>query len=363
MPDDKLKRLSNLLTQMQVRSALNTPRESTNVSPEYLQREIIRRDVQKLENAGNQIDPVTKKPKKYSEQWLQSTGQQIPGLDSEGQSALDALNVTQLPGLAKVVGAIGREGIKRGIGRVATNIINTKAQNISASLKDLKFKHAIKAIVQDKPIYQAYDDEVPYRMMFGLKPREFTRLDQWGTNGQETLKATMKDIYAKNPDGSLRFKPESGSYKRIQSEVDDYLDSLNDEVLQMQGELPRIYPQEFVMGHYNLNPITGRYWDKWDVGLNPGELKHNIQQITSLKNADDIYGLNGESTEMYNSIPTFRPEKVINAVGEIDKKKLALEKTKSILRLLERAAVRKTVDVFTDPVILQGKVKPSMRVY
>lgn len=107
--DEQLKRVSNLLNALQVRTAL----ESTNVSPQYLSNETARRDAIKLEKQGNQIDPVTKKPKKYSEKWLQSTGQQIPGLDSEGTSAINALDIVGAGQLAKVLGQIGKQGVKK----------------------------------------------------------------------------------------------------------------------------------------------------------------------------------------------------------------------------------------------------------
>lgn len=333
---DQLKRVSNLLNTLQVRTAL----ESTNISPQYLQTEIARRDAQKLENAGNKIDPVTKKPYKYSEKWLQSTGQQIPGLDSEGVSAMNALDLIGLPGAVKIAGTIGREGIKRGIGRAATNLVSTHAENISSGLRGLRFKDAIKAIIKDEPIYPQAIDEVPYRMMFGLKPRAYT---QYYDEITDEFVNPM-DYFKTNPDGSLRFAEGTTSYKNVKANM------LNGDVL--SGKIP---PREFVMGHYKQ--VGNRYWDKWDVGLNPGELKRNLKTIKNLKTPEDIYELNQLSYEKYNSIPTFEPVKVINAAGEIDKTKLALEKTKSILRLLERAAVRKTVDMFTDPVVIQGTIK------
>src|SRR5574343_539675 len=106
---DQLKRVSNLLNTLQVRTAL----ESTNISPQYLSNETARRDAQELENARNKIDPVTKKPYKYSEKWLQSTGQPIPGLDDEGTSTIEALNVIQTGQLAKLLGQIGKQGVKK----------------------------------------------------------------------------------------------------------------------------------------------------------------------------------------------------------------------------------------------------------
>ena len=96
--------------------------------------------------------------------------------------------------------------------------------------------------------------------------------------------------------------------------------------------------------------IRDSYWDKWDVDLNPGELKSNLKTILNLKTPEDIYNLSSLSVSNYKSTPRFLPDKVVNAVGEVDKFKLATEKTKSILRLLERAAVRKTVNYFSDPV-------------
>lgn len=327
MPDDKqLKRISNLLNSLQVRTAL----ESTNVSPQYLNNEIARRDAIKLEKQGNQIDPVTKKPKKYSEQWLQSTGQQIPGLDSEGTSAMNALDLIGLPGAVKIAGAIGREGIKRGIGRVATNIVPTNSANLRhmfSTIKDAGFKKTIKAIYDDVPLRGLTTDEVPYRMMFGLKPRGFT------------------EQYAINPDGSIRFTPKARSYETLLE---------NQRALESS---PDIIVRDYVMGHYKHDPITGRYWDKWDVGLNKGELKANIKAIRDIKTPEDIYNLTRQSYSEYGTIPTFQPDKIITASGEINSKQLALEKTKAILRLLERAAVRKTVNYFSDPVVIQGTIK------
>lgn len=332
MPIDKnqLKRVSNLLNQLQVRTAL----ESTNVSPQYLQREVERRDTKRLENAGNKIDPVTKKPYKYSEKWLQSTGQQIPSLDTEGTSAMNALDLIGLPGAVKIAGTIGREGIKRGIGRVATNLISTSSENISSSLSGMRLKSAIKAIIKDKPLYSQDIDEVPYRMMFGLKPRQYMQYFD------ETIDEFVNpmDYFKTNPDGSLRFAENTSSYNTIKDNM-----------------LANRTPREYVLGHYKQ--VGNRYWDKWDVGLNPGELKRNLKAIINQKTPEDIYNLNSISTQHYNSIPTFQPDKVINSVGEVDKFKLATEKTKSILRLLERAAVRKTVDMFTDPVVIQGTIK------
>lgn len=332
---DQLKRVSNLLNTLQVRTAL----ESTNVSPQYLSNETARRDAIKLEKQGNQIDPVTKKPKKYSEKWLQSTGQQVPGLDSEGTSVMNMLDVIGLPGAVKIAGAIGREGIKRTGGRITTNIFPTGSQNISSKLQGLKLKDVIKAIIKDEPLYMPTEDEVPYRMMFGLKPRKFTP-SEWAGIKQPTT-TEMNDIYAINPDKSLRFKPETDNYIGIKQRMQTKDDNATD----------------YVMGHYKADYNTGKYWDKWDVGLNPGELKRNLKAIWNQKTPEDIYSLNSTSIRHYNSIPTFQPDKVINSVGEIDKFKLATEKTKSILRLLERAAVRKTVDMFTDPVVIQGTIK------
>lgn len=350
LDDKQLKRVSNLLTQMQVRDALNTPRESLDASPKRmdtynLQRliDVNTRDkgiskyhAEQLEKQGEQTNPVTKQRNKYSEQWLQSTGQSIPGLDSEGTSAMNALDLMGLPGAVKLAGTIGREGIKRGIGRVATNIIDTEAENISSSLRNIKFKDAIKAIIKDEPLYMPKMDEAPYRMMFGLKPRKFTG-NKFLTMQKEY---NFDDYYANNPDGSLRFKPNTESYDHIKLDI-------------KQGGASK----EYVMGHYNLNPKTGKYWDKWDVGLNPGELKTNLNLIRNIKTPEDAFRMYGKSQQNYKSIPTFRPVKVINASGEIDKTKLALEKTKAILRLLERAAVRKTVDFFSDPVVIQGTIK------
>lgn len=106
--DDIVKRLNNLL---QFKTAL----ESTNVSRQYLSTETARRDAIKLEKQGNQIDPVTKKPKKYSEKYLQSTRQQIPGLDSDGVSAMNALDVVGAGQLAKVLGQLGKQGVKKAL--------------------------------------------------------------------------------------------------------------------------------------------------------------------------------------------------------------------------------------------------------
>lgn len=155
MPDDKLKRISNLLNQLQVRTAL----ESTNMSPQYLQTEIARRDAQKLENAGNKIDPVTKKPYKYSEKWLQSTGQQVPGLDSEGTSAINALDLIGTGQLAKVGINLAKDLPLKTVGRVTTNLINPSSgygaqfQQAMQLIKDEPLK-VLKAIVKDTPTYQ-----------------------------------------------------------------------------------------------------------------------------------------------------------------------------------------------------------------
>jgi len=354
MPDDKqLKRISNLLTQMQMRDALNTPRESLDASPKRmdtynLQRliDVNTRDkavdkfhAEELEKQGEQTNPITNQKNKYSEQWLQSTGQQIPGLDSEGTSAMNVLDLMGLPGAIKIAGTIGREGIKRGIGSISTNIIPTGAQNLSSGLRNAKFKDIIKAIIKDEPLYTPTEDEVPYRMMFGLKPRKFVRSEWAGI--KQPPDTVIDDIYAINPDKSLRFKSDTDNYAGIRNRMISKDDMETD----------------YVMGHYNADYKTGKYWDKWDVGLNPGELKRNLKAIINQKTPEDIYNLNSLSTSNYNSIPTFKPDKVINSVGEIDKTKLALEKTKSILRLLERAAVRKTVNYFSDPVVIQGTIK------
>lgn len=347
---DQLKRVSNLLNTLQVRTAL----ESTNASPKRMDtynlqrlidvnirdKAISKYHAEQLEKQGEQIDPVTKKPFNRSEKWLQSTGQQIPGLDSDGVSAMNALDLIGLPGAVKIAGTIGREGVKRGIGRVATNIVSTGAENISSSLQGHSLRDMLKAIKDDVPIYDVGVDEVPYRKMFGLKPREFKQLTE---EGEEEIFKPI-EMFKNNPDGSIRFVEGSESYRRVKGNM------LNGNI-RNGSELP----QEYVMGHYNQ---TGnRYWDKWDVGLNPGELKRNLKAIQNIKTPEDIYNLHGLSTNHYNSVPTFKPDKVINSVGEIDKTKLALEKTKSILRLLERAAVRKTVDMFTDPVVIQGTIK------
>lgn len=178
MPDDKqLKRVSNLLNSLQVRTAL----ESTNVNPQYLSQETARRDAKKLEEAGNRIDPVTKKPYKYSDNWYMSTGQQVPGLDSEGQSAMDALN---LIGTGQLVGQLGKAAINitknaplKTAGRIITNIIepvgyDNKIGNLINTIKQRPLD-VVKSIVLDKPMYNPsvlQGRYAAYRNLFKLKP-------------------------------------------------------------------------------------------------------------------------------------------------------------------------------------------------
>lgn len=182
-----------------------------------------------------------------------------------GHAAVDAV---------KLAGGLSRTALQKAVGRVATNTIVPIDYGWKAKLDYLKEftpKQVARAIIDDRALWASKENpgaftqyelkaqlrDTPYRMQFGLEPRY------------------SKAKFAKNPDGSIRF---SEAYDRTKIQNSANLIDWDPE----DGSIARVYNYHDVMGDFKWTPdkrvfandsydMGGRYYDKWDFALNPGE--------------------------------------------------------------------------------------------
>ena len=90
-----------------------TGTESTTISDQWIQG----RQQQRAEELGNKINKTTGKPNKRSETWLQSQDKSVPGLDTAGESMLQAMDVIYggmaAKDLAKLIPALKNLGTNK----------------------------------------------------------------------------------------------------------------------------------------------------------------------------------------------------------------------------------------------------------
>ena len=230
-----------------------------------------------------------------------------PSWLNAGALGLDAFTPGNVGGFLKGIGEIGiagaaaREFAKKGVGRVATNLISTQSYgNKLAELAYLYKKEGAKpifeAIKKDKPIYQIgtfaeAEGEFPYRTMFGQKVRPISKENinagRMGYFPSYPVLSKQDEMAIPLPirqaDGTYTLDKNSETYENILK------NSLFDPRSYGQGEIPDFtVPQRksantFLLGGYNIqwNPKTGTFTanDRWDFDWNKGELRSKLRDI------------------------------------------------------------------------------------
>lgn len=232
-----------------------------------------------------------------------------PSWLNAGALGLDAFTPGNVGGFLKGLGEIGiagaaaREFAKKGVGRVATNLISTQNySNKFGEIADLYKKKGIKpiyeAIKNDKPIYPIHslteaEGEFPYRTMFGQKSRPISWEDlpvKESPDGFEFSHPILSEqdqwaipLPIKQADGTYTLDKGSQTYKYMMDSA------LFDPRSYGIGEIPDFtVPQtkpanNFLLGGYNIqwNPETGTFTanDRWDFDLNKGEVKSKLRDV------------------------------------------------------------------------------------
>lgn len=219
---------------------------------------------------------------------------------------------------------IAREGLKRAVGRVATNILYPEGYGGEYAMELLKgstLKQKFNAVKNDIPLWstdptkarfasgeKATIREFPYRKMFGLKPR-----------------AKTEDFFIENADGTYKV-----ALGKIDVPIKDFYGT-------------KYSPAE-LMGNYKykeVSPNLQYYRDRWDFELNPGE---SIMD-------DPIRNVPRKLVSMVSDPITF------SGVRNI---KYNFPKTDD---LIERLAIRRTMDMdYRDKLMslgLKGDISPS----
>lgn len=174
-----------------------------------------------------------------------------------------------------VVGAVGVPSApfitQRGVGRIVTNLVTPHAYDLPSKIKAIRtagLKKSIMAVLKDKPIYTGTNPditvlyrngytprEVPYRAMFGMKPREYS---DFFNNDKHT--------------GLYR-------YRRGNPAVEYELERMTD-TMQNKNNFRYIDPDETLgllntrgglPGNTTVHMRSGRFVDDWDLNLNKGE--------------------------------------------------------------------------------------------
>lgn len=174
-------------------------------------------------------------------------------------------------------------GITPLVGRLATNLIYPGSYSLMeqlGSLKGLKFKDIWNALAHDKMVPQisgrygtGTSDEaatdLPFRQMFGLKPR-FTK-DHLGS-----------PFYIQTGPKTYQFNPKSTVGQHHITKAAEYI--------KYDKDKKRFYQQgdHFVMGGFNMGLDPSKkainYWDRWDFDPNPGEwdeFKAKVKKVFS----------------------------------------------------------------------------------
>lgn len=199
---------------------------------------------------------------KQSDKWWMEQGKAAPGLE-------DAISPVDFIAPAAALGAarLGAKAARLGAGRIATNVWRPVNYNVGEHVADLRnagFKGIVKAIVEDKPIYSLAESadtwgvplknpdllrEVPYRKMFGLKPR------------------AGSEYYVENANGTLSFNPEAPKFAGFDRDLNTLLMNPHDEVkVGLSGHS--------VMARYDRQVAEDgavAYHDVWDFAANKGE--------------------------------------------------------------------------------------------
>lgn len=225
----------------------------------------------------------------------------------------------------------------RAAGRVFTDLKTPLAYGISRDLKKVGYSpsKAVKSIIKDDPYWNPKYGELtnlphpyfadrphklmpqdllaardkPYREMFGLKERK------WSKDIYKEIRPGVIEFNKKNPIGNeLR--------NTVLNDILDYHEKINPK-LKVSGK-NITGARHYVMGGYNLKyrPKTKDwiYEDKWDFGINKGELKNLFKELQE----------NGLTTD----------------IGLKFKKALYM-------------GLRKSVDMITDPVTIKGRISDS----
>lgn len=165
---------------------------------------------------------------------------------------------------------------QKGMGRILTNLVEPRSYETAEKIKKLKgykIMDMIKAVVKDKPIYEAAKfpnevttrgpysaREVPYRMGFGLKPRAFRKFftadptekgvlhyNPKSREAQSELKSMARDIT-----GNSMIDPNTGAVPKGNAD--------GSQLVQSRG----------VPGNFHVKP-DGSFEDNWDFALHPRE--------------------------------------------------------------------------------------------
>lgn len=267
------------------------------VSEPTIEAQIARRKAEREKVV--QAPPAAILEKGESESLLSKVGRSKTGKFAEFM--LLESPVTPFEGVAAA--KLAREGVKRGLGRVMTNLVPTQSYDLGRNIQRIKeygLKKSVKSVLDDLPVWvDAYHgeddfwlhaargaDEVPYRMMFGLKPRVKVsdyfdiRLDkrtgkpylvplhQKAGNTTETLTRSAEEITTAVPsDRNLRHSatmeiPEKPAKGEVWSGIPSTSDNLMGDFYMRVKQ-----PSKPNRGHvYDVY-----YEDLWDLGLDPKE--------------------------------------------------------------------------------------------
>lgn len=194
--------------------------------------------------------------------------------------------------------------IQRGVGRVVTNLIYPYGYDIKNNVSMLldAAKHhsknplrlALESIIKDKPIasylprrrvidsdLKAYFDqynftprEIPYRLMFGLRPRiRSSKLRNFFI--QDTAVPSVWHYNLDNPTARKELRQIAaalrGSSEDIYGALEHYNPKLKHVYLQTYGLTP---------GAVRVNLRTGEVHDFWDLNLDPSEKINSFSQLS-----------------------------------------------------------------------------------
>lgn len=216
----------------------------------------------------------------------------------EGISMIDKLNrqpITELaqqamdnpvlfPMMGTAIGSVGKEMLKRAIGRVATNIKVPVSYEVNLAGTP---KEMLRAVIDDVPTYsKKWIDGTPLKTVFQSEPtwngvaqelREFPYRKGFGLSARRG----GERYYLENPDGTYRFSDEALQMidRLSESRKNMALKDFNDLDVVLGSYKSKMKPlntregmDEAILNRLQgLNDIKESYYDKWDFKFNKGD--------------------------------------------------------------------------------------------
>ena len=241
--------------------------------------------------------------------------------------------------------------LKKGVGRIATNIKRPKDYSLSSILEDAGYYNPdetlsgqgrlatigkmAKAVITDRPTYtkpmmdtgtggpsteSLLMREPLYRKQFGLKPRSLEELAPKGSlEGTKWENFTDANVYITNPDGTLRFNPESKIGQKA-------LEAIADPV-RVVGRHDHTYGTSYhpALGNYARTPLTkGSVYDPEVHRVNPYRNKFGKASLKDVRaevqNLNLLKSLYGPDSNAYKSAQKrYAMQDADSALEEVDR--------------------------------------------